>query len=217
MGQRDAQRGRTRAAIVAEAARQFEARGYLGATMRNIADELGVTVGALFFHFRTKESIATELLGRFYERWAALAAEARSAPGSRLEALVRMSVAVAEMYRDDTEVAAAVRLVRDRAVISEDLPAPYLGWIATATEFVAGAQAAGEVREELDAGVIGYQFVCLFFGNQHISGDLTGRTDLPERLLDAWGILVPAVVRPGVDLAWIDDVRHSLDDRPANR
>lgn len=44
----------TKAAIADAAAREFKVKGYSGASMSSIADRLGLTKGALVYHFRAK-------------------------------------------------------------------------------------------------------------------------------------------------------------------
>ena len=48
--------------ILVVAARRFREHGYASTTVRQIATELGVTVPALYHHFRNKEAILSELV-----------------------------------------------------------------------------------------------------------------------------------------------------------
>ncbi|OJV75948.1 MAG: hypothetical protein BGO37_06845 [Cellulomonas sp. 73-92] len=203
MTQRTEQRERTRAAILDTAAAQFEERGYLGASIRDISEALGLTVGAIFFHFKTKESIATELIASYYDEWDDLIREANRRPSSALEALVWLSMRVADRYQHDIHIRAAVRLIRDHSVISASLPTPYVDWVNVATAFLQRAQKDGELAEHaaLDIDQLAYQLVCTWFGNQHISNDLTGRADLKERIGQMWTVYLPVLTgRPADDL-----------------
>jgi AcrR family transcriptional regulator len=53
-----------RAEILEAAERIFVAEGYEGATIRKIADEVGVSSTALYMHFPDKSAILTEICGR---------------------------------------------------------------------------------------------------------------------------------------------------------
>ena len=53
---------RTRKAILAAAAKIFEERGYRAATISEILSAAGVTKGALYFHFSSKEELAQGIL-----------------------------------------------------------------------------------------------------------------------------------------------------------
>lgn len=46
-----------RRAIITAAARMFQERGYSGTTVRDLGREVGITSGAIFHHFGTKEEI----------------------------------------------------------------------------------------------------------------------------------------------------------------
>ncbi|BCY10002.1 TetR/AcrR family transcriptional regulator [Actinoplanes sp. L3-i22] len=58
----DNRRTDTRERILAVALRMFATKGYANSSLREIADELGVTKAALYFHFKTKEDILNGIL-----------------------------------------------------------------------------------------------------------------------------------------------------------
>jgi AcrR family transcriptional regulator len=93
------------------AARLFQAAGYSGTTMADIATEVGVLPGSLYHHFESKEDIAVALLLSFERELEEFArAETRKLRDSTLPP----DAVVAELGADLTEVtfrhAAAVRL-----------------------------------------------------------------------------------------------------------
>lgn len=60
----DARRTDTRERILTAAARMFTARGFAGTSIRDIADELGVTKAALYYHFTSKDEILHEIVDK---------------------------------------------------------------------------------------------------------------------------------------------------------
>lgn len=58
----DNRRTDTRDRILSAALRLFADQGYANTSLREIADELGVTKAALYFHFKTKEDILNGIL-----------------------------------------------------------------------------------------------------------------------------------------------------------
>ena len=63
-------RGRTtRQALLVEAARVFDERGYDAASLSDILAASGRTKGALYFHFRSKQHLATVLMDETVESW----------------------------------------------------------------------------------------------------------------------------------------------------
>ena len=64
-----------RGEILAAAARIFNSDGYDGATIRRIADEVGLSSTALYMHFRDKDEILVEICQGAMEQLLTLAAE----------------------------------------------------------------------------------------------------------------------------------------------
>ncbi|MFI5888994.1 TetR/AcrR family transcriptional regulator [Actinoplanes sp. NPDC051513] len=58
----DHRRTDTRGRILSVGLRLFATQGYANTSLREIADELGVTKAALYFHFKTKEEILNGIL-----------------------------------------------------------------------------------------------------------------------------------------------------------
>ncbi len=73
--------------IVAAAAKVFRTKGYHAATVRDIADEVGILKGSLYHHFESKEAllylVVKEPIAQMYQTIAAIA-EAGLAPTEKL-------------------------------------------------------------------------------------------------------------------------------------
>lgn len=52
----------TRKRILTTAGKLFSRRGFFGVSMNDIADELGITKAALYYHFTSKDALTQELL-----------------------------------------------------------------------------------------------------------------------------------------------------------
>lgn len=72
----------SRAAILAAAQRLFVERGYRGISMREIAEAVGMTKAALYYHFRDKEQLFVALLQNVLRDLSTLIAESRESDGS---------------------------------------------------------------------------------------------------------------------------------------
>lgn len=72
--------GETRARIQAAAVDLFMARGVDKTSLREIADRLGITKAALYYHFPSKESLVRSLVDPFLADVEALLAEAEAGP-----------------------------------------------------------------------------------------------------------------------------------------
>jgi AcrR family transcriptional regulator len=72
----------TREQILRTALELFKAQGYDATSLRQIAERLGITKAALYYHFPAKEHLVVELTRPFVEGLAAIVGEAREASRS---------------------------------------------------------------------------------------------------------------------------------------
>ena len=84
-GAGDSRRTDTRDRILAVGLRLFAERGYANTSLREIAEELGVTKAALYFHYKTKEEIVTGILRGYIDDIDALLAETPGGPATLAE------------------------------------------------------------------------------------------------------------------------------------
>ena len=73
-------RGETRQRILDAALRHFAEHGYAGTSIRDLADELGVTKAAVHYHFAAKEQIVLALLEPMLAQFEAVVEREASAP-----------------------------------------------------------------------------------------------------------------------------------------
>ena len=86
-------RGDTRERIQGIALERFTTNGYDQTSLREIAEDLGVTKAALYHHFKTKEEILDSLLSQAASELDDLVAWMKSAPSTRerrLEMILRL-------------------------------------------------------------------------------------------------------------------------------
>lgn len=106
---------RTREALVQAAALAFDCAGYEATTLARISKAAGISIGALTFHFRTKDELAdaVQARGESAVRTAADRAAARGNPP--LQSVIDLTVRIARLLEEDATVRAAARLRRERA------------------------------------------------------------------------------------------------------
>jgi AcrR family transcriptional regulator len=100
-----ARRGDTRARIQQVALEMFAERGYERTSLREIAEDLGVTKAALYYHFKSKEDIVRSFTEDYFERTDALIEWGQSQPPSPqtahelLERYIAIVMAGTEVFR----------------------------------------------------------------------------------------------------------------------
>jgi len=188
----------TRRAIVEAAAGVFVDRGYPGASISEIAERSGVTKGAMYFHFKSKELLAQAVIEQQAEANAALQERFETSDLSALAVPVSMVRELGVQMREDVVVRAAMRLaVEVPASEGEDLGGTYDAW-STPTEVVIGhAIAQGGLRDTIDPVELSRFLVAAFTGIQTVSYASTNLEDLMTRLREMWVLLLPGIVAPG--------------------
>ncbi len=182
----------TRNAILEAAASRFDAVGFLGASLSEILAEAGVTKGALYFHFKSKEDLADALIEEQFTVWEPLAAIER--PG--LQTVIDLTQGMAASLQSDVRVRASVRLVIEQGSFIAPAGAAYKRWIDTIHGCLLAAKAAGDVRKEINAYDLAVYVQASFTGIQLSSQVLTGRNDLLERTAYMWTLILSSVVPP---------------------
>ncbi|MEU5711657.1 MULTISPECIES: helix-turn-helix domain-containing protein [Streptomyces] len=102
---------RTRSLLISSAAAVFDQEGYERAKLATIAADVGVSRGALYFHFPSKEALAEAVEDAAAERFAQVTAGSAAAGGQQLTDSVQ---SLAELYRTDVTFRAGVLLGCDR-------------------------------------------------------------------------------------------------------
>lgn len=186
----------TRETIVAGAAAVFGRRGYGLASIADIAAEAGVTKGALYFHFPSKDELARAVIAEQHRRTMAAAAEVIEEGRPGLETMVLLSVALARQLLTDPVVSAGIRLTTDVSLFDPPVTEPYEDWLGTATSLFRRAGEEGDLRPDVDPERLASVVVPAYTGVQLVSETLTRRADLLKRVRDLWTVLLPGIVPP---------------------
>lgn len=186
----------TRAAVIAGAATVFNARGYANASLDVIAEEAGVTRGAMYFHFHSKDEIANAVIDEQHRVARVAAGKALAEAGTAVEGMLRMCASLAHQLTTDTIVSAGIRLTTDGTATELSAANPYLEWMDSFETLVALGQEQGDLLEHLDPQRVSAFIIPSYTGVQLVSDTLHDRHDLHDRIRDMWELLLPAMVRP---------------------
>jgi AcrR family transcriptional regulator len=186
----------TRAVIVRAAADVFGAVGYGGASMADICLAAGLTKGAVYFHFESKEALALAVIDVQHERAIALGGELLHSDEPGLYVLVRMAVELAKQLRTDPVSHAGIRLTMESSNLSGPVVTPYEDWIGACDVLLRRAILDGDVRADVDVAAAARFISPAFTGVQIVSDVLTGRADLMQRIVEMWSFVLPSLVVP---------------------
>ncbi|GAU66941.1 putative gamma-butyrolactone autoregulator receptor [Streptomyces sp. NBRC 110611] len=201
---------RTRRAVLEAAAHVIGHRGYQAATMAEIIQRAGVTKGAVYFHFTSKDALARAVITEQTDPFLPRASE------SRLQDTIDFTHEVALALRSDPLLQAATRIAVE-TTFSEEPLAPYRAWTDIVTELFSEARERGELLPGVAPDRAAEFFVAAYMGVQLFSRAATDRADLPERVTALWRHLLPGLAAPGA-LSHLDPcgrgARVSVRSRP---
>jgi len=183
---------RTRRVILEAAASVFDEQGYDRATIAEVLERAGVTKGALYFHFASKEQLALAVIE---EQVVDIAVQPQTI---KLQEFVDSGQVLAFRLRSDPIQRGAARLAVEQGSNHLDRKQSMLSW----TRFVEGllndARSRGEILESVVVGETAELFVGAFAGLQMMSQALTNRADLSRRLTVFFEHTLPSIAVPAI-------------------
>jgi AcrR family transcriptional regulator len=158
----------TRQHILAVATDEFLAHGYAGTSLSDLIRAAGLTKGAFYHHFPSKEALAVEVV-RARQAEETVAVVQASSGHDRAVDQLRAAVQVAADLKDNDQ-GQATSMQRLCAELAEEPElAPQIAklcgaWIDAAVDLVARAQLQGDIRTDVDAHQAAEVVVATFLG-----------------------------------------------------
>ncbi|MFG3108768.1 ScbR family autoregulator-binding transcription factor [Streptomyces tendae] len=182
----------TRESLLRAAAETFDEFGYAGASINRILKRAGLTAGALYFHFDSKEELARAVMN---------SQAGTVVPGleSRgLQRLVDITLNWSRRLQVDPLLRAGVRLTNEQASFGLQDASPYREWAQIMTDCLHEAHERGELQAGVEAAEVGEFVVEACTGMQMFSAVVSGREDLMERTTRMWRLLLPGIAVPAI-------------------
>jgi AcrR family transcriptional regulator len=187
-------------AILDAAAHEFAVEGYRAAALSRIHERSGVTKGAMYFHFASKEAVGTAVAEVFEARLPEVLAQ-RSADGlDALTTAVSVAVGFAELLRDEAHCRAGLRVVTDGALGARRARWPYAFWEGAYADLLESAQQEGSLRGDVDTAELARTMVATGVGHWAVSAATAELADVRERTAASWSVLLSTAADP----AWLE-------------
>lgn len=198
----------TRERILEAAAADFAAVGYHGSSLSRILErDAGVTKGALYFHFASKEAMALAVVEGMSETYRELV-ETASCADAHLDPLrraARLTAGVQDLLCRSAVTRAGVRLTGEGAVGPTWSSWPTRFWEATFAGLFAEARDRGDVREGVDPVAMSRFVLDLSHGAFTTSMVTTGLVDLSSRVAHNWEVVFGYMAAPDWLAGWRDE------------
>lgn len=191
----------TRRRILAAAIEVFGEVGYAAAGWSAIIERTGMTKGALYHHFDSKEALASAIIE---EGSAKLLSAFRDVCGSSspgLENLLHGTFTIVKVLSADEIASAAEDLIRALSGFNTAAGSFCTDMIELMATEARRAIAEGDLRKDADAKVIGESIIGAVLGMRLLSNAVFGHGseksaggDGIERLAQIWELLLPGIV-----------------------
>lgn len=186
----------TRRRILADAAAAFAERGYVGTSMNDLVRSTGLTKGAFYFHFASKEDLALAVFRWKHEEWQSRVAEVLDEKARAIDQMVDVMHVVTVLVEADPSARCLNRLADDLSgdpQLASVIDVQFEAWVGFCAELLRRAQEEGDVRADLDPREVSEVVVAAFIGLEHVSATRSTRDlgrwseSFTRLLLDAIG------------------------------
>jgi AcrR family transcriptional regulator len=188
-------RAATRRAVLDAAAECFNESGYLRTTLDDVTSRASLTKGAVYFHFGSKEALATAVIDEQADYWPPLIQELTSRPGSPLDHLINLSYEVNRALRDNVAVRAGFRLSIDPDLPNADPAHTVDVWTDRVGELLRKARRAGVLADDVSPAVASRVVVAGVLGSFHLAAAVDDVRDARKRLDEYWSVMLPRLAR----------------------
>lgn len=183
---------RTREAVIAVAAQQFDIEGYGNATINTILAAGKFARGALYYHFPSKEAIAQQLVADWnlaIDESTHDASE-HAAGGAAFDRLTAIFSSLAHKIADDTNLRAGMKLTLEPTIGNGSA---FARWVDTVSAIVDTAITEGEIPDTPTAHRLAWNLCAGTIGATHACAFLREDIDLTTRIGDTVAAHIKAV------------------------
>lgn len=185
----------TRQRIVDAAAELFGEPGYGDTGLAEILHRAEVTKGAFYYHFDTKEAVASAIIDDSFATITEAAGAVIESSSPALENIIRATFVVANIMATDPTVRVGKQLAQSLNQVSDRGPKAFVEWTTLFVGQVRAAVTSGDLRDDLDPDDVSETIWATVLGS-HLLSDAVG-DDLYARLARSWRILVGGIAPQG--------------------
>ena len=190
---RQARAEATRAKIIDAAVELFDEIGFASAGLGDIIERANITKGALYYHFDSKESLASAIIEEATERVIGTFREIASSSSPALENMVHGSFVVLGLIANDKLARIGRQLARALGQFNGTGAQTYQDWTVVVSGQARKAAEEGDLRNGADPEVVAATIIAVLLGVEQLSTALTHGSDMLVRLSWAWQLLLPSI------------------------
>lgn len=176
----------------------FERNGFFGTTLAEVSRAAGVTKGAFYFHFSSKDELGGAIQA---EACAMLRGALQAATTSRLPALqsvVDLSHELAGWLAEEPHVRASFRTARECGHLGKPFLDFYIDWQAAVESLLHNARQRGELARGIDVEHALTVVLAVSAGLEMLWAAQLRRGSMAESLTGVWAVVLPGLATPGL-------------------
>ncbi|WP_328436797.1 TetR/AcrR family transcriptional regulator [Streptomyces sp. NBC_00444] len=182
---------RTMERLVVAAAEQFGAQGFARASLADVSNSAGVTKGALFFHFSSKDQLADAVLARGQDVLETTVEELRDLEPAFLQVVVDATHILNRLLRDNSFIKASVRITRER---THDNPVSldfYPLWLGRLWKLLDDARRNGELGPSVTDASARTLVTAVVSGAEALTWMRVSREETGQWVSHLWELVLP--------------------------
>lgn len=172
----------------------FNEIGYPATGLGDIIERAEMTKGALYYHFESKEALATAIIEEGSANMFAAFDKIGESSAPALERIIHGLFVVADLLSTDLVARSGTQLLRAFGEFNGAAAHTYSLWLDEMSQRVSEAMDEGDLREGLDPRAVGETIVGAMLGAELLSNATSSGVDVLERLTRMWHVLLPAIV-----------------------
>lgn len=181
----------TRQRIIDAAVELFADVGYGEAGLTDITKKAGVTTGAFYYHFPSREAVAKAIVQQGWPKAAQVLDHYLKEPGSGLENVITMTFALSELMKRDRTVWVANHLNQGFAEFSREGRDGFKQRATTFVGKVADTVQRNEIRDDITEHDVG-NLVWITVHGCHLLSDAMSDSVF-DRLALSWRVMLGAI------------------------
>lgn len=182
----------TRQKILDAAVELFTDHGFSETGLNDIAGRAGITTGAFYYHFGSKEDLATTIIQQGWPKAWEVFTACTNSPSPGLENVIVMTFSLSDLMKRDKSVWIANHLNGALGQLSEE---GRNGFRQRATTFVNGVASSirrSDIRDDITPETVG-NMVWISVHGCHLLSDAM-IDNVFSRLAESWRMMLPAMV-----------------------
>jgi TetR/AcrR family transcriptional regulator, transcriptional repressor for nem operon len=185
----------TRQAILDAASRQFAERSFSSVSLDDIVADTDVSKSALYFHFRSKHSLALAIIEHHAAEVRAATMELLTHQRSGLETMIEITFMVAALDARDPYARAAMNLIGEVRAPGSPPVGLVDEWMKGSITVLEQAIADGDVRSDCDPEDLARVLVAHYVGVRQIS-DFNHPAAFLTDIGNSWRTTLPGFANP---------------------